>query len=81
MSQAGCRGFGRKARGPRKNQRHDPSEVQDFIDLGGMRQVEYLAAADAADQAKRFEPRMLYSRVREPETSKLLFPSLRFCIL
>jgi hypothetical protein len=42
---AHCRGYGRRAKGPRKNQRHHPSDVQDFIDFGGMRQIEYLAAA------------------------------------
>jgi hypothetical protein len=63
--QARCRGFGRRAKGPRKNERHYPSEVQDFIDFGGMRQIEYLAAADAADQAKRFEREIWLPRLEE----------------
>jgi hypothetical protein len=62
---AHCRGYGRRAKGPRKNQRQHPSDVQDFIDFGGMRQIEYLAAADAADQAKRFERECWLPRLEE----------------
>jgi hypothetical protein len=52
---------------------HHPSNVQDFIHFGGMRQIKYLAAADAADQAKRLEreywlPRLGWLTKWKPDT-------------
>jgi hypothetical protein len=42
-------------KGYRKNQDGQPFNVRDFILLGGMRDIEYIAAAKAADEAKRSE--------------------------
>jgi hypothetical protein len=50
-----CMAMESRFKGRRKNQDGQPSNVRDFILLGGMRDIEYIAAARAADEAKRFE--------------------------
>jgi hypothetical protein len=50
-----CRNHGWRAKGPRKNQGGIFSNVVDFINSGGMQQIEYVAAAEAAEEAKQFE--------------------------
>jgi hypothetical protein len=49
------RNHGWRAKGSRKNQGGEFSNVIDFINSGGMQQIEYVAAAEAAQQAKQFE--------------------------
>src|SRR5260370_39190563 len=51
---AHCAALGRRFKGRRKKKNGHPSNVDDFIRFGGMENIEYVAAAKAADQGKRF---------------------------
>jgi hypothetical protein len=49
-----CAALGRRFKGRRKKKNGHPSNVDDFIRFGGMENIEYVAAAKAADEGKRF---------------------------
>jgi hypothetical protein len=67
---AHCRAVGNRFKGERKKSNGMPTDVETFLRLGGMENVEYVAAAKAADEAKRFE-RELYLPILERWLAKL----------
>jgi hypothetical protein len=52
---AHCRAVANRFKGERKKSNGMPTDVEEFLRLGGMKNVEYVAASKAADEAKRFE--------------------------
>jgi hypothetical protein len=66
-----CRNHGWRAKGSRKNQEGSFTNVVDFVNSGGMQQIEYVAAAVAAEEAKRFEREIWLPRLEEMLTEWL----------
>jgi hypothetical protein len=69
--EAHCRAVGNRFKGERKKSNGMPTDVETFVRLGGMENVEYVAAAKAADEAKRFE-RELYLPILERWLAELV---------